>query len=210
MQNDRAINGVDVIKNQRININAKKIGNSVDLIKNNPAFEILTAEGHITFANYIEWLGLAKDPKLVILSSVHHFYYNIDEMKDVKTIVNLKELNQIKRIDRFLRSMFDTLPPKSNFIGCFIDNKKRNGFALRENSSRFNSGKNSEAIENNILSKIPILNMIYSIMDARTNKYMSGRNVKLLLENHGFKVIEMTEFDGLTYFCAQSLRITES
>lgn len=210
MEKNASINKPDVIKNQRITINSKTNDNSVDIIKNNPAFEILAAEGHETFANYIEWLGLAKDPKLVVLSSIHHFYYDVDEMKDVKTVVNLKELNQIKRIDRFLHSMFDTLPPKSNFIGCFIDNKKQNGFALRGNSSSFNSKRNSEAIENNILSKIPLLNMIYSMMDARTNKYMSRRNVKFLLENHGFKVIDMTELDGLTYFCTQSLRIAES
>jgi hypothetical protein len=210
MEKNASINKADIIKNQRITMNSKTNDNSVDIIKNNPAFEILTAEGHETFANYIEWLGLAKDPNLVVLSSIHHFYYDVDEMKDVKTVVNLKELNQIKRLDRFLHSMSHTLPPKSNFIGCFIDNKKQNGFALRENSSSFNSQRNSEAVENNILSKIPLLNKIYSMMDARTNKYMSRRNVKFLLENHGFKVIDMTELDGLTYFCTQSFRIAES
>src|SRR5450759_1249456 len=205
MRNRIAINEPDVINNQRINTFLNPGGTSIDLIKNNPVFEILTAEGCENFVNYIEWLGLAKDPDLVVLSSQHHYYYDAEEMKNVKTVINLKELNQIKQINSFLHSIFHILPQKSNFIGCFVDNKKINGYVLRNNSSSYYNKRSFDDIENGIVSRIPFLNMLYSFMDSRTNKYLSKTNVTLLLEDSGLKVMDMTELNGLTYFCAQRL-----
>lgn len=210
MENSIAINKQDVINNQRINTLTKPGGTSIDLIENNPVFEILAAEGCENFVNYIEWLGLAKDPDLVVLSSIHHYYFDAEEMNNVKTVVNLKELNQIKQINSFLHSIFHIMPQKSNFIGCFVDNKKINGYVLRNNSSSYHNKRSFDDIENGIVSRIPFLNMLFSFMDSRTNKYMSGRNVSLLLENHGFKVMDMTELDGLTYFYAQRLRTADN
>ena len=52
--------------------------------------------------------------------------------------------------------------------------------------------------------------MIYNMIDSKTNKYMSERSVTMLLMENGFKVLNMTELDGLTYFCAQSLRSADN
>jgi hypothetical protein len=210
MRNRIAINKQYVINNHRINTLTKLDNTSIDLIKNNPVFEILTAEGSENFISYIEWLGLAKDPNLVVLSSIYHYYYDAEEMNNVKTVINLKELNQIKQINSFLHTIFHILPQKSHFIGCFVDNKKINGFALKNNSSSYHKTRSSDDIENGIVSRIPFLNMLYSLMDSKTNKYMSGRIVTLLLEDHGFKVLDMTELNGLTYFCAQKVKSDEN
>jgi hypothetical protein len=205
MRNTIAVSELDVINNQKINTFINLSGTSIDLIENDPVSEILTAEGGENFVNYIEWLGLTKDQNLVVLSSQYHYYYDAEEMKNVKTVINLKKLNQIKQMKGFLHSIFNILPPKSNFIGCFVDNKKQNGFVLRNNTTNYNSKRDSEAIENGIVSSIPFLNMIFSMMDSKTNNYLSGRSVSLLLENHGFKILNMTELNGRTYFCAQKV-----
>jgi hypothetical protein len=210
MQKSTETDKLDVINNQKINTFINLGDTSIDLIKNNPVFEILTAEGCESFINYIDWLGLARDPNLVVLSSIHHFYYDVDDMKDVKTVLHLKELNQIKHFDSFLHTIFHILPPKCNFVGCFIDNKKQNGFDINNRLSGYHLKRNSDAIENGILSKIPLLNMIYRMMDAKTNKFMTRRNVTLHLEDHGFKVTNMTELNGLTYFCAQRLKVADN
>jgi hypothetical protein len=210
MRNMISVSEPNVINNQRINILSKPDGTSIDLTENNHIFETMAAEGCEHFVNYIEWLGLAKDPNLVILSSIYHYYYDAEEMKNVKTVVNLKELNQIKQINSFLHSIFHILPLKSNFIGCFIDNKKINGYALRNNSSSYYKKRSFDAIENSIVSRIPFLNMIYSMIDSRTNKYMSKKNVSLLLKDHGFKVLDMTELNGLIYFHSQKVRSADN
>jgi hypothetical protein len=206
MRNRIAINKQYVINNHRFSTLTKLGGTSSDLINHNPVFEILAAEGCEDFINYIEWLGLAKDPNLVVLSSIYHYYYDAEEMNNVKNVINLKKLNQIKQINSFLHTIFHILPHKSNFIGCFVDNKKINAFALKTNSSSYHNTKSFDDIENGIVSRIPFLNMLYSLMDSKTNRYMSARTVTLMLEDHGFKVLDMTELNGLTYFCAQKVK----
>jgi hypothetical protein len=100
-------------------------------------------------------------------------------MMNVKTVINLRELNQIKEISSFLHSMFLVLPSRCCLIGCFVDNKKQS----------------------------PLLNTIFNLLDAKTKKYLSGKHVIQLLRDNGFLVMDMTELDGLTYFCAQSQRM---
>jgi hypothetical protein len=199
------------------NINNHKIGTLINLNapetypkNNNPAFKILTSEGREEIIKYLEALGLSKDHNLVFLSSIHHYYYDAEEMKNVKTVINLKEINQIKQIKSFLNSIFNILPEKSNFIGCFVDNENNNGFSFRDNLSINNSRSSNNEIENGIASRIPFLNMVYNIMDSKTNRYLSKISVSLLLEDHGFKVINMTKINGHTYFLAQKKRTSDN
>lgn len=171
-----------------------------------PFREILMGEGREDFVNYIEWLGLDKDPNPVVLSSMHHYYYDAEEMKKVNTVVNLIKLNNIKEIKEFLYSISHILSPQSNLIGCFIDGKNQNLFDLRKNTSASESKEISTAVENGIMSRIPLLNKIYSLIDAKTNKFLTKQNVTFLLEEHGFKVHDITEMNGLTYFRAKKVK----
>ena len=200
MRNGIGLNKQNAINNQRINTLINLQDTSNDLIKKNPVFEILNDEGCENFVNYVEWLGFAKDPNIIFLSSLRHYYYDAEDLKNVNTIINLKKLNEIVQIKSFLHSIFHILPQKSNFIGCFVDNKKINAYDIRNNSSSFQNEKRFNDIENSIVSRIPFLNMLYSVMDSKTNNYMSRRSVTLLLEDNGFKVLDMTELKGLTYF----------
>jgi len=203
MEYSLAINNQYTVNSQRIRDLFRLNETALDFVDKKPILKILTAEGCEKFANYIEWLGLDKDPDIVVLSSLHHYYYDAEEIKNVKSVINLKELNRIKQIKNFLHSIFHNLPSRSNFIGCFVDNNKVNGFELRNGSSQYLKNSNKDDIENGIVSNIPILNKLISFMDSRTNKYMSKNSVSLLLRDHGFRVTDMTEINGLIYFCAQ-------
>jgi hypothetical protein len=210
MRNSITIDKLDGINNQRINNLVNLGGSSMDMEKSNPVLRTLKNEEGENFANYIDQLGLAIDPNLVVLSSLHHYYYDAEEMTNVKTVVNLKELNQIKQLKDFLHSIYHILPSGCSLIGCFINNKKQSGFILNTNPTDTYYKRNSDAIENGIASSSPFLNMIFNVIDSKTNKYMSDRSVSMLLREHGFKVLDMTEYDGLTYFCAQSLRTADN
>ena len=99
------------IQYQIISTTAQEESSDSDQINQSCIANMMISEGNTNFKNYIEWLGLARDPKLVVLSSIHHYYYDAEEMKNIKTVVNLKELNYIKDISSFLHSMFSlTLP----------------------------------------------------------------------------------------------------
>ncbi|MGC1390864.1 MAG: hypothetical protein WA816_07480 [Bacteroidales bacterium] len=182
-------------------------GNSAAFIKKtttNPVYVELVEEGKEDFYNYLEWLGLAKKPDLLILTSSHHFYFEVDDLKNVKVVVNLNKLNNIKSIREFLQAIYNVLPHKCYFIGNFTDSKKQNGYLTSRKSLHQIEMKEyiSESDEGPWSS---FLNMLYGIIDSKTNRYMSDKSVKLLLDEARLKILDMTEFNGYTYFCTQKV-----
>jgi hypothetical protein len=178
-------------------------GKNVSMNDNKPIFEILAAEGREDFKTYIDSTGIGKGKKTVVLSSLHNYFYGAEEMKSVSTVINLKEINQIKNIKNFLHSIFHILPQRSNFIGCFVDHDNTGNLDLVKGISDYQKNKNTQEIENGIASRFSFLNMVYNLMDSKTNKQLSKSSVELLLEGYGFKVRNMTEINGRTYFLAQ-------
>jgi hypothetical protein len=178
-------------KNEIVNSQSVKIGIgdknvSMDDDQNNPVFESLLAEGGENFFHYINWLGLAKDPNLMILSSIHHYYYDFNDLKGVKTLINLKRFNQISHIDTFLNNVFRVLPSKANFVGCFKDNKIHSGIAVP------------------FYQSFKFLNGLINMIDSKTERFMTRKDVIKLLESHDFRIVDMTEISSITYFCAES------
>jgi hypothetical protein len=148
-----------------------------------PVIDNLIAEGGENFFNYLEGHGLANEDNMLVLSSKHHYYYDPNELESVTTLINVKKLNLIKHLDNFLHSVVNVLSPESNFIGCFSDWKTQKDTGL---TSRMYKG---------------FLNFIDSKIDVDYDR----KEVSRLLESHGFRVVDMTEINGLTYFRAQNL-----
>ena len=119
-------------------------------------------------------------------------------MKNVKTVVALKALNLVRNLKYFLHSVYHNLPQRGNFVGCFIDYEKIDPYKIGSGSA-----VSAAYLENGIVSKRPFINMLYSFIDLKTNNYLSRKNVIDLLEDHGFKVNDMKEHNGLTYFYSQ-------
>jgi len=159
----------------------------------------LLEEGGEIFYDYLQSIGLSADPNMILLPSTHHYYYDIEDLKDVNTIVNLKQLNKIKQPKEFLSNIYHILPMSSCFIGNFVDGKNQLGFFPNASASH-NKTSGIDPIENGISSRIPFLNMIYDIMDAKTNRFLTRRTVSTMLEEVGFRILDMTEIRGLTYF----------
>jgi hypothetical protein len=178
------------------------------MIKNtemNPVYTELVGEGHEDFYNYLDWLGFAKNPDLLILASSHHYYFEVEDLKNVSTVVNLKKLNNINKPKDFLREIYSVLPHKCHFIGSFTDNKKQNIFSpSKKSQNRIDADESGFEMETGRWNSF--LNVLYGVIDAKTNRYMSEKSVRLLLEETGLKILDLTEFNGLTYFCAQKTK----
>jgi hypothetical protein len=176
----------------------------------NEAIDKLITEGGHGFYNYVDSLGVSKDSGLIVLSSRHHYYYDAEEMNRARTVVNLKELNLIKEIKSLLHSHLHYLPDGCNFIGCFVNNEKIERFSIRKNNTPGDKTRNSAKEELGITSRFPFMNMIYSMLDLKTDTYMSIESVTLMLGAHGFKVMNMTEINGLTFFHSKKVRLTDN
>jgi hypothetical protein len=136
------------------------------------------------FLTYLNYHGLANENNLLVLSSTKHYYYDYDELKDVTTLINLKKLNLVKHLDDFLNTLCDGLSPKTNFIGCFTDKKTQKGVS--------------------VVSRM--YKRFLNFLDARIDLEIDGKDFSKQLESYGFKIMDMTEINGLTYFRTQNFR----
>ena len=155
---------------------------SQEAVKKNQVPDKLDAEVDENFLNYLTRHGLANEDKLLILSSKLHYYYDYEELKEVTTLINLKKLNLVKHLDNLLQTLNNGLSPKTNFVGCFADRKAQKGVSM---TSR-------------------LYKRLLNFLDAKIDVEIDGKDFSTLLESHGFKVLDMTEINGLTYFRTQN------
>ena len=159
---------------------AKKSSSESDTV--NPAMREIIAEGGENFYIYLNRLNLSDGSHLLVLSSDHHYYYDESEMRRVKTLINLKKLNYINDLNNFLHTIFTILSPDTNFIGCFSDD--------------------TELMNNGVSYYKPsrLLNRFINFLDSRPDHILNRKEVIGLLKTEGFRIIDMTEMDGLIYF----------
>lgn len=166
----------------------------------NGLFGELSAGVRQDLISYLDEKGLINDPSMLVIPSTRHYFYDAEDMKGVKTVVNLKPLNYVREIRDFVRKVAEMLPDNSNFIGCFTDNKLQSGFSDKYGNLPRDLSEKAEAYENGIESRIPFINRMYSFIDLKTNRYLTRRTASNLLEESGLQIVGMTERNGLTYF----------
>jgi hypothetical protein len=153
----------------------------------NPVLEDIISEGGNDFFKYLNWTGLLKEPNLMILSSIHHYYYDHKDLTGIKTLINLKKLNQIKHLESFLNILFRILPSNAYFVGYFKSNHQSGDEVSFYHSIKFFTG-------------------LVNIFDPKSERVLSTKSVSEILEEYGFKLIDITELNGMTYFWAQNPR----
>ena len=205
MESRAAIRQTEISEYQRLTQTSETVSGSPVVDEINDVLDILHHEGGENLYNYVDWLRLLNSSDLIVLSSHHHYYYNNEEMKNVKTVVNLKLLNQIRNLELLIDTVFKLIQPSAFFVGSFAEaNNRYNGKSNACIGVNGNIPKD-EAIEHGIISRIPIVNLIYNFFDLRTNRYMTRHEVVTIFRLHGFEIVDMTEMNGLVYFCAKKI-----
>ena len=152
-----------------------------------PLIETILSEGGEDFSTYLRITGLAGDSNLMVLSSMHHYYYDYSDLKGIRTLINLKELNQVSHLESFLRTLYRILPCQANFVGCFTDN-------------------NNKGSKKSFLKPARLFNGLVSFFDSSCTRNLSNTSFKNLLEEHGFKVIDLTDINGKAFFWARNIK----
>ncbi|NMC39120.1 MAG: hypothetical protein GYA41_12425 [Bacteroidales bacterium] len=145
----------------------------------------MESEGGESFISYIRSIGLAGEENLMVLPSSHHYYYEKNEMAGISTLVNMRSLNTIANLESFLNTLMSVLPPSTNFIGCFSDN------AVGSNGHK---NKKSSVLYQRLIN----------LLDSRKVHFMTKNEVFSILEKYGFRIVDMTDIGGLTYFYSQN------
>jgi len=163
-------------------------------------FEELDIEVRQSLIDYLDRMGLIKESGMLVIPSSRHYFYDAEDMKGIRTVITLRQLNHIREIRDFLKQIKELLPDNSNFIGCFVDNRSQSGFSDKYSNLARQVSDKTEAYENGIESRIPFINRMYSFIDSKTNRYLTKRAVTNLLKEVGLELVEMTDLNGLTYF----------
>ena len=166
-------------------------------------FDELDIEVRQSLIDYLDRMNLIKESGMLVIPSSRHYFYDAEDMKGIRTVITLRQLNHIREVKDFLKQITGLLPMNSNFIGCFSDNRTQNAFADNSGNLPKQMSEKAEAYENGIESRIPFINRMYSFIDSRTNRYLTRRSVTNLLKEAGLELVGMTEINGLTYFHTQ-------
>ncbi len=163
-------------------------------------FEELDIEVRQSLIDYLDRMGLIKESGMLVIPSSRHYFYDAEDMKGIRTVITLRQLNHVREIRDFLKQINELLPANSNFIGCFFDNRSQNGFSDKYSNLPKQVSDRAEAYENGIESRIPFINRMYSFIDSKTNRYLTKRTVTNLLKEVGMELVGMTDLNGITYF----------
>jgi len=149
---------------------------------------------------YLDSMGLITESGMLVIPSTRHYFYDADDMKGIRTVITLKPLNHIREMKDFLKQIIILLPVRSDFIGCFVDNRTHNGYSDNDGNGSKHEPDKDEVYENGIESRIPFINRMYSFIDSKTNRYLTKKSVTNLLSDVGLELVGMTEMKGMTYF----------
>jgi len=166
-------------------------------------FDELDIEVRQSLIDYLDRLGLIRESGMLVIPSSRHYFYDAEDMKGIKTVITLRQLNHVREVRDFLRQIKELLPYNSNFIGCFVDNRAQSGFSDKYSNLPGQMAEKAEAYENGIESRIPFINRMYSFIDSKTNRYLTKRAVTNLLKEVGLELVGMMDLNGMTYFHTQ-------
>jgi hypothetical protein len=158
-----------------------------EIFRINPVLENIRIEAGTDFIQYLHFLQLTNEPNLMALSSSHHYYYDFNDLKSIKTLINLKKLNNVKHLDSFLNIVTRILPHKANFIGYFRNDTGNRSVFSFYHTTRFFEG-------------------LINYIDSRTDKSLTKEVVSRHLEEHKLNIVDLTDINGMTYFCSMNNR----
>jgi hypothetical protein len=184
MENNLALEKTDIYYGFIKSLYREKLA-VADLSRTKSGIENLSSDVREDFFQYLQFLHLENDPNLMSLPSTHHYYFDFNDLKNVKTLINLKKLNNIKSLGSFLQTIVRILPQKTNFIGYFKnDTLNRSVFPFYQS--------------------VKFLNGLVNYFDSGTDISLTKKGVSRLLEEHKLKVVDITDINGMSYFCSQT------
>ncbi|MFO7851458.1 MAG: hypothetical protein ACQERS_05370 [Bacteroidota bacterium] len=165
--------------------------------------KILSDEDSEDFYNYLDWLDLSNNPNIIVIPLSNHFFYQPEDFEEIEMVANLKCLNHIRNMRAFLESIYRYMPGDCFFTGCFAE-AKNNKMPVQQAYNGSQAGNNAYNQSNYGLPGVSgLFTRLNSILNTKINTRLKKESVKSILSDIGFTIHDMTELNGITYFCAQ-------
>lgn len=172
-------------------------------------YKILSDEDCEDFYNYLDWLDLSRNPNIIVIPLSNHFFYQPEDFEEIEMVANLKCLNHIRNMKTFLDSIYQYMPGDCFFTGCFAE-EKNNRMPVQQAYNHSQAGSNVYNQSGAGLAGVSgFLTRLNRIFNTNTNTRLKKESARSILRDIGFTIHDMTELNGITYFCAQKRIISQ-
>lgn len=159
-----------------------------------------------------QYLELNNKEKTVVLNTsnvdeIKHLYNVHDELGYYQNIINLRRINDLRRINKFFESVNEHLPDGGRFVGCVETKAMRKERILNKYPKGINwiyySG---DFVFKRIFPKMPVLKKLYFNITKGKNRVITSPEALGRLYSCGFKVVGLQQKGNLLYFIAEKVK----
>ncbi len=173
---------------------------------NNLSELVLNEVGEEAFQLINEYLDL-KDGSTMVTSTTTRFNIEKIPAHNFKNIVNLKRINDIRRINKF----FESVNSKLDIGGIYIDNVetyvRRKARILRKSIFPFNwIHYTFDVFIKRVIPKLPVVKKIYFAITKGRNRVLSRAETYGRLYSCGFELVTTREIGDVQYFVCRKVK----
>jgi len=143
----------------------------------------------------------------IIFSTTTRF--NIDRLpaKYYKHLINIKRMNDIRFVNKFLESVNAKLPREGTFIGCLETKNQRKRRVLKKYPPVLNIiFYTFDFIIKRVFPKFFLTKKIYFFLTRGNNRVISKAEIIGRLYSCGFELIEAEKIEGMMYVAARKIK----
>jgi hypothetical protein len=175
----------------------------IDKASRSSLYNDLLEEAGEDVVYYLESFNLIQNLNFILLSSIRHYLYGPEELKNVKTVINLKLINPTKQIRFCLKTMNRVLPKRGIFVGCFLECKAKEYKNLQYNTVFRHFFRFAYWFSNRAIPSVQVLSWLQYFVNPKKMQCLTLKKMQKKLEKNGFKLIDVREIGGLAYFISQ-------
>lgn len=171
--------------------------------------QLITREsGENVFEYFSEHLNV-NDSNVSLISTTTPF--NVENLPSgLRTIINLKKVNDMRYINKFFESVNQKLPDAGMFMGCVETSRQRYVRIGRKFPAFIRQLViMADFTLNRILPRLASFKNLYFNITSGVKRTISKAEVLGRLVSCGFEIIEYTEINNLTYFVVMKTKEPE-
>jgi lipopolysaccharide/colanic/teichoic acid biosynthesis glycosyltransferase len=192
-----------------IDVVEKAISHSKTLNENIPfnlKEKIISHAGEDVY-NYLSNYAELNHPCTNVVSTTSTFNLKIFQNQQIQKLVNLKKINDIRHINKFLEVSNEVLPPGGLFMGCAETMGQRKARILKKFPPVLNYlYYTADFILKRVFPKLPLTKKIYFFLTGGRNRVLSRPEVLGRLYSCGFELLDDQFINNKYYFVAKKIR----
>lgn len=192
-----------------ITTESKQIHSKSGLIKESTRSILVTRESGKNVYDYFSEHVNVNDTSVSLISTTTPF--NVENLPSgLRTIINLKKVNDMRYINKFFEAANHKLPDAGMFMGCVETSRQRYNRIGRKFPTFIRQLViMTDFSLNRILPRLSSFKNLYFNITSGVKRTISKAEVLGRLVSCGFEIIEFTEINNLTYFVVMKTKEPE-